>query len=92
MTSITSQQKRELKTQVHSLKPVVTLGNNGLTPTVLQEINLALDIHELIKIRINETDRETRDALISKICKSIKAELIQAIGYIAAIYRKNPNK
>ena len=89
MTTITPQQKRELKTQLHSLKPIVIVGSNGLTDSVLNEINVALDDHELIKIRINESDKDKREEITAKICKSTHAALIQSIGMIIAIYRKS---
>ncbi|MFA6409763.1 MAG: ribosome assembly RNA-binding protein YhbY [Gammaproteobacteria bacterium] len=89
MLKITSQEKRELKAEAHSLKPVVIVGSNGLTPAVLQEINNALDVHELIKIRIGEEDRLVRAEVATKICKDTHSALIQTIGSIAIIYRKN---
>lgn len=89
MTTITPQQKRELKTQLHALKPIVIVGSNGLTDSVLNEINVALDDHELIKIRINESDKDKRGEITNKICKSTHAALIQSIGMIIAIYRKS---
>lgn len=92
MPTITSQQKRELKSQLHILKPVVIIGNNGLTDSVIQEINRALDDHELIKIRIDENDRSIRENMITKVCKSTNAVLIQSIGKIAALYRKMAKK
>jgi len=89
MITITSQQKRELKAQSHSLKPTIIVGNNGLTDAVLSEIHRALEDHELIKIRFNEKDRELREEIVTKICKKNKAVLIQSIGHIIAIYRKS---
>jgi hypothetical protein len=60
----TEQQKRWLKKQVHHLKPVVSLGQAGLTAPVLAEIELALDHHELIKVKIAAGDRDLRDEFI----------------------------
>jgi RNA-binding protein len=62
--SITEKQKRWLKKQSHHLKPVVTLGQHGLTEAVLAEIELALSHHELLKVKVNAGDREERDAAI----------------------------
>ena len=89
---ITEKQKRWLKQQVHHLKPVVTLGQHGLTEAVLAEIRIALDHHELIKIRINGGDRAERDAAIGVIRERTGADLITRIGNVAAFYRHNPKK
>lgn len=90
MTAITSQQKRELKNKLHSLKPVVIVGSDGLTNNVLLEIERALDDHELIKVRLSDIDRVEREEMATNICKTTRAALIQSIGHIIAIYRKNP--
>jgi RNA-binding protein len=88
--SITDKQKRWLKKQVHHLKPVVTLGQAGLTEPVLAEIEIALNHHELIKVRINAGDRELRDAAIGTIASRTNSDLINRIGNIAAFFRANP--
>ena len=80
--------KRKLKQKAHSLKPVVMTGSNGLTQNVLNEIERALFDHELIKIKINELDREERQLITQKICEYTQAELIQSIGKTITIYRE----
>lgn len=65
------------------------IGQSGLTATVLAEIELALDAHELIKVKIR-AERDERKMIIEKICSDTGAELIQTIGQIAVIYRLNP--
>jgi RNA-binding protein len=89
---LNSEQKKQLRAKAHALKPVVITGNAGVTEAVLNEINLALDHHELIKVRVNAGDREERKELIFKICDVTEAELIQSIGHIITLYRKNPDK
>ena len=80
--------KRELRGRGHALKPVVSIGNAGLSKAVLREIELSLEHHELMKIKIGGTDRDTRRHMIDEICKTFGAELVQAIGHIALIYRE----
>jgi len=84
-------QKKKLKAQAHALNPVVMIGQSGLTPAVLKEINLALDTHELIKIKIR-AERDERNAISQQICTDTQAQLVQSIGQIAVLYRKNPKK
>lgn len=89
---ITDKQRRWLRQQVHHLKPVVTLGQAGLSDAVLAEIELALDHHELIKIRIGSAEREERDATVQAIADRTGADLIQRIGHVASYFRPNPRK
>ncbi len=89
---LTDQQKRHLRGLGHALKPVVILGNAGLTENVLTEIDQALTYHELIKVRVNAADRETRAALIETICTQTKGHAIQIIGHILLLFRRNPKK
>ncbi len=86
-----SASKKKLKAQAHSLKPVVIVGQAGVTDGVLAETEIALDHHELIKVKIR-AERDDRIALSDKICAATKAELIQTIGQIVVLYRHNPKK
>lgn len=89
MKKITTKQKQLLKGKAHNLKPIVFIGNNGLTDNVIKEINRGLEDHELIKIRIQESDRDSRQALFTEICDKVSALPIQMIGSIGIIYREN---
>ena len=86
-----SADKKKLRAEAHTLKPVVMIGQSGLKASVLAEIELALDSHELIKVKIR-AEREERKLISEKICTNTGAELIQTIGQIAVLYRLNPNK
>jgi RNA-binding protein len=81
--------KKELKAKAHALKPVILLGAKGLTPAVLEETDIALQAHELIKIKLTGVERDARKTVSEDICSQLKADLIQLIGTIAVIYRKN---
>ncbi len=81
---------KSLKTQAHALKPVVWLGQQGLTDAVMAEVEVALSAHELIKIKIPGQDREARKAAVADIAARSKAELIQIVGHVATLYRKRP--
>lgn len=84
---ITEKQKRHLRTLAHKLKPVVTIGDAGLSDAVIREIDLSIAHHELIKIRVHAEDRDERKDLINKLCTKSNAILIQSIGHLAVIYR-----
>jgi RNA-binding protein len=89
---VTKDQQKQFRTQAHILKPVVMIGHSGLSDAVLKEIEIALSSHELIKIKIQTDDRETRKQISIDICSKCKAEFIQSIGKILVIYKKNLKK
>jgi RNA-binding protein len=90
--SLTEQQKRAFRARGHGLKPVVSIGNAGLSAAVIREIDLSLAHHELMKLRIGSADRDARRKLIDAVCKACRAELVQAIGHIALLYRENQDQ
>lgn len=83
--------RRALKARAHHLHPVVMIGDAGLTPTVLREIDTGLKSHELIKIRVLGDDRDARKSLIDRICAQLDAAAIQHIGKILVVYRPRPD-
>ncbi|MBK52198.1 MAG: ribosome assembly RNA-binding protein YhbY [Gammaproteobacteria bacterium] len=85
--SLTSKEKKRLRATGHALKTSVTIAQRGLTENVGQEINRALEAHELIKIKLQLPDREIRKGLLRKICSAHGAESVQNIGHTALIYR-----
>ena len=88
--SLTQEQKKQFKSIGHHLKPVVTIADNGLTEGVLAELDRALNDHELIKVQFRLTERDDRRALIDELASVGRCELVQVIGKMALIYRKNP--
>ena len=85
-----SELKKQLRAKAHALKPIIITGQAGITPPLLNEINLALDRHELIKVRVNAEDREQRREMAETIRSETGAELIHSIGHVITIYRVNP--
>ena len=90
MTPPNSKDLRQLRAQAHSLKPVVTVAGKGLAPSVLEELDRALNDHELIKVKVAVGDREQRDAMIGELCTQSDAYLVQRVGNIATLPRPNP--
>ncbi len=79
--------RRHLRKLAHHLKPVVIVGNAGLTDNVVAEIDNALAHHELIKVKIHAADKAGRQAIIDKISEQTAAGWVLSIGHIAAFYR-----
>ena len=90
MKTLTSAERRALKARAHHLAPVVMIGDAGLTPQVLHEIDVNLKSHELIKIRVLGDDRDTRAAIINTVCMELQAAPVQHIGKILVIFRPRP--
>lgn len=80
--------KQNLKAQAHHLNPVVIIGAKGLTAAVTNETDIALEAHELIKVKINGLDKAERLTIATDLCATLNADLIQLIGNIAIIYRE----
>lgn len=87
--SLTKNQIKSLRGLCHSLKPVIMIGQKGLTSEVLDELEIALNHHELVKIKIALDDREARKEMINNICKQSQSESVQVIGKTVSVYRRN---
>lgn len=87
---INTELKKNLKAQAHHLKPVVIIGSKGLTPAVVEETNVALIAHELIKVKIHGAERPDRILMANDLSQQLEADLIQLIGNTVVLYRQNP--
>jgi RNA-binding protein len=89
--TLSKTQLRDLKGRCHGLSPVVTVADKGLTENVLTEVETALNAHELIKVKLRG-DRETRRDWVSELVETTRAELVQQIGQVACLFRRNPDR
>jgi len=80
---------KKLRQQAHHLKPVILIGDKGFTPAVLTEINIALEHHELIKIKVPSSNQEDFHNQVVEIANAANATVIQAIGHMLVLYRKS---
>lgn len=90
--ALSNPQKKKLKAHAHGLSPVVRLGQSGLTNSVLDEIELAIKHHELIKVKVSAEERDEKALIIEKIARKTNSVVIQTIGSVAVFYRENPDK
>lgn len=86
--SLSPEQRREYRGIAHHLKPVIIIGDKGLTEGLQQELDRALNDHELIKIKVASPDRDQRQEAVAALCEASGAELVQTIGKIAVIMRR----
>lgn len=86
---ISGKQRSFLKSMAHSIKPITQIGKNGITDSLLGELDLALEARELIKINILDTSLLTAQEAAEEIAKVLNAEFVQAIGNRFVVYRKS---
>ena len=87
--NLSQKQIKELRKLAHHRKVIVIVGQHGLTDNVMNEIDQALEIHELLKVRINASDKEERNLIIDQIAQQTGSEIIQRIGHVAVFFRRS---
>lgn len=86
---LTGKQRHYLRGLAHHRNIMVTVGASGLTGAVVDEIEKALTHHELIKVKLTQSDRINRRACLENICERTGALYVQYIGRIGVLYRRN---
>jgi putative YhbY family RNA-binding protein len=87
MLKLTPAERSALRSEAHALSPVVIIGEAGLTPSVLKEIDVNLNAHGLIKVRVFGDDRDARIEVYETICEKLGAAPIQHIGKLLVLFR-----
>jgi RNA-binding protein len=89
---LTEPQRKHLRRLGHDRKPIVLVGQGGVSPNLVAELDRALTDHELVKLRARVGDREVRDQILAELAAETGAELVQRIGNVALFYRPNPEQ
>ena len=89
--TLTSRQKKVLRSRGHHLEPVVFAGREGLTPTLIAALEAALKAHELIKIKIGQNCPLERNTAGEELARRTDSTLVQVIGRMILLYRPNPD-
>jgi RNA-binding protein len=87
---ITSRERSALRSAAHALRPVVLIGDKGLSDAVLKEIDANLTSHGLIKVRAGGEDRHTRDEMLASICDALSCAPVHHLGKVLILYRPQP--
>jgi RNA-binding protein len=87
--TLTEKQLRFLRGRAHALKPIVRAGQKALTPGLVAETRRALHDHELIKLRVQAADRESRDELLKQLVAATDCTLVTRIGHVAVLFKAN---
>ena len=85
---LSERQRKYLRGLGHALNPVLLLGQHGVTPAVVAEMQRALHDHELIKVKFRGADREARDAGLAELATATGSSLVQRIGHTALYYKR----
>jgi len=88
LTHLSSQARSALRSAAHGLRPVVMIGDQGLTESVLKEIDVALKAHELIKIKTSGQERPEREEILAKICEQAGCQAVHHLGKTLIVYRQ----
>lgn len=88
--SLDSRTIKHLRQIAHHLDPVVSVGDQGISESLIAETERALNDHELIKVKIHSEDRQDRKLMGSRLAEACQADVIQTIGKITVLFRRNP--
>lgn len=91
-TKLSEKQRKYLRGLAHGREPVVMVGQSGLSPAIVNELDIALGAHELVKVRARVGDREQRDAILDQLATQTTSELIQRIGNVGVFYRPHQER
>ena len=89
---LTDAQRKYLRRIGHDRNPIVLVGQGGISPNLVAELDQALSHHELVKVRARVGDRDLRDEILDELAARTGSELVQRIGHVALYYRPNPEK
>lgn len=89
--ALTSKERAELRAEAHHLSPLVHVGHQGITDTLLQTIDDTLRTHELVKIALARTTDTTPKDASYEIAEKLGADVVQTIGRTCTLYRENPD-
>lgn len=87
--NLSNSQKRYLRGLAHAIKPIVMVGNKGITDALIKEFDLALNQHELVKVKLGVEDRDLRKEQINTLSARLNAEIVHSIGKMACYFRRN---
>lgn len=88
--SLNARQRARLKALAHALEPIIQVGKTGVQDAVIAEVNVALTAHGLIKMKINDPDRDEREQIGTAIAAATDAAIVQRVGKVVVLWRPKP--
>ena len=89
--TISGKERAELRAEAHHLDPLVHLGAQGITPTLLSALDDVLRTRELVKVQLGRPVEEKPRAIAERLAQETGAVVVQVIGRTATLYRENPD-
>jgi RNA-binding protein len=89
--SLTSKERADLRAEAHHLTAIVHVGQQGITPTLVQALDDALRTHELVKVQLSKHAEDAPKTLATRLARDVGADVVQVIGRTATFYRENPD-
>jgi RNA-binding protein len=89
--TLTSRQRVHLKARAHALEPIVQIGKTGVQDSVVAAVDTALTAHELIKVKINDAERDEREEIAETLATRTGAAIVQRVGKIVVLWRPRPD-
>ena len=93
MTTLTSKHRAHLRALAHPLKPIIQVGNEGVSPALLKTVEEAFNTRELLKVKVlegaPEDPRETADLIVAAL---EGVHVAQTIGRTVVLYRPDPEE
>lgn len=90
--NLSEKQRKYLRGLAHARNPIVLIGQAGVSPNVVTELDVALGAHELVKVRARVGDRDARDAVLDQLATQTNSALVQRIGNVGLFYRAHKDK
>lgn len=88
--TLTSRQRAHLKARAHALEPLVQIGHSGVQDSVVAAVDTALTAHELIKVKINDAERDERVEIADTLSERTGAAIVQRVGKVVVLFRPRP--
>ena len=89
---LTPRERARLKAQAHALEPILQVGRTGIQESVVAELDRALTAHELIKLKINDSDRGAREAIADTLSERTGSAIVQRVGKVVVLWRPAPDE
>ncbi|HMK84810.1 MAG TPA: YhbY family RNA-binding protein [Steroidobacteraceae bacterium] len=86
---LTEKQRKHVRRLAHPLRPLVMLGQAGLTDAVVQELERALEDHEIVKVSARLGERAVRDAAFEELARRTRSLMVQRVGHVGVFYRRS---
>jgi RNA-binding protein len=92
VAALTSRQRATLKARAHPLEPIVQIGQSGVQDSVVAAVDTALTAHELIKVKINDAERDERAEIADTLSERTGAAIVQRVGKVVVLWRPRPEE